>query len=89
MLGLLEQLSDTFTMIALDTPGYGGSDPLLEPEQPEIPDYAAAVIETVDALGLERFGVYGTHTGALLALEVARMRPDRNGGKRPVQVTRS
>ena len=79
VIGLLEQLAETFTVIALDTPGYGGSDRLPAPEEPEIRDYAASVVETVDALGLERFGVYGTHTGALLALEVACLLPDRVG----------
>ena len=79
VIGLLEQLADTFTVVALDTPGYGGSDRLTHLELPEISDYAAAVVEATDALGLERFGVYGTHTGALLALEVACMRPDRVG----------
>ncbi len=54
---------------AFDTPGYGLSDP---PGAPiEIPDYAARLLAAVDALDLEAFVVAGTHTGALIALEIA------------------
>ena len=77
LVGLIEELADTFTVIALDTPGYGSSNPLPVPEQPDIRDYATAAVETLDALGLGRFAVYGAHTGALIALEVACMQPDR------------
>src|SRR6056297_1818897 len=47
--------------IAPDTPGYGASD---GPDgQAEIRDYAATLLEAIDALGLERFAVAGVHTG--------------------------
>jgi pimeloyl-ACP methyl ester carboxylesterase len=59
----------TFPAIALDTPGYGLSDP--PPSEREIPDYAAALLEAVDGLGVGRFAVAGVHTGASLALQVA------------------
>ncbi len=59
--------------IALDTPGYGNSDP--SPQPPEISDYAGAMADVVDALGLTTFDVLGDRTGAKIALELARMRP--------------
>ena len=65
-----------FTLIGLDTPGYGESDPLRNPA-PVMADYADAVIETFDALGLNRVPVYGTHTGANIAVELARRAPER------------
>lgn len=65
-----------FAAIALDTPGYGLSDPLPQ-VAPSIADYAAALAETLDALGIERCVVYGFHTGAAIALELAASRPGR------------
>lgn len=69
-------LADSYTLIALDTPGYGNSDPLTQ-KAPVMADYADAVIETLDALGIERAPLYGSHTGANIAVEVARRAPDR------------
>lgn len=63
-----------FTAIALDTPGYGLSD-LLPLPTPEIPDYAEAVRETLDALGLRKVGLFGSHTGASIAIEFAWRHP--------------
>lgn len=55
---------------ALDTPGYGASDP--PPTEQEIPAYARCLLGAVEGLGLSRFAVAGVHTGASIALEVAR-----------------
>ena len=71
LLPLIEKLGEGFTIFALDTPGYGGSDPLPH-ARPEIEDYADALADTFDALGITRAPVYGTHTGALIAFEFAR-----------------
>ena len=66
------------TVLALDTPGYGGSDPLpAAPVPPAIPDYAAALLATLDALGVERCALYGFHTGAVIALDLASRHPER------------
>lgn len=54
---------------ALDTPGYGESDG--PPGVVEIPDYAATLLEAIDALGLTSFAVVGVHTGASLAVQLA------------------
>ncbi len=74
--GTIDVFAKAFTAIALDTPGYGLSD-LLPMEQPEIPDFAEALAETLDALGIERCGVFGSHTGASIAIEFIRRYPER------------
>jgi pimeloyl-ACP methyl ester carboxylesterase len=65
-----------FEAIALDTPGYGQSDPL--PSAPsDLDAYGDALLSAVDALGLAQIGLYGTATGAQLALAMARQAPKR------------
>ena len=76
VLPYLKDFANRFTIIAPDTPGYGGSDPL-PPEYPTIEDYADAAVPFADALGLNKVIVYGTHTGAHIALEYARRHPSR------------
>jgi pimeloyl-ACP methyl ester carboxylesterase len=77
MLGQIQALASAgYRAIALDTPGYGQSDPLPEPPQ-SLADYARAFLAGIDALGLRSFGLYGTATGAQLALAIARMAPER------------
>ncbi len=76
---LIEALADRFTVIAPDTPGYGGSDPLVS-HRPQIADYADALKEVVDALGLARAAVFGRHTGAAIAIEFANLYPERVSG---------
>lgn len=49
--------------IAPDTPGAGRSDPLTI-ENPDSADYAHALHQLVQTLGLQRVGLYGFHTGA-------------------------
>ena len=72
----LRVFGEQFTAIAIDTPGYGLSDPL-EIDRPAIADYADALIPVLDALGLERALLYGRHTGASIGLETARRHPSR------------
>jgi pimeloyl-ACP methyl ester carboxylesterase len=59
--------------IAADTPGFGDSDPPSEP--PGIADYAAAMGDLIDALGLETVDVMGYHTGSETCVEIALQRP--------------
>jgi len=66
-------------VLALDTPGYGGSD---RPEQRlDIAGYAEILGETLDAAlqggGDEPLDLFGHSTGALIAVELARRRPER------------
>ena len=72
----ITSMSKHFTVISPDTPGFGQSSPL-PIEQPEIEDYARAMIGLADALGLDRFLIAGTHTGSKIALSVAVQAPDR------------
>lgn len=62
-------------VIALDTPGYGCSDRV--PGHPQVADYAAAAIDVLDALGLDRVVPVGHHTGAVIAVELAACWPGR------------
>lgn len=71
----LIELADQYTLIGLDTPGYGESDPL-PLTAPTMADYADAMAETFKALGFRRVPVYGSHTGANIAVELARRSPD-------------
>ncbi|TXK42671.1 alpha/beta hydrolase [Nonomuraea sp. C10] len=72
---LAAELARSFTVYALDTPGHGGSDPLPAPD-PDMAGYGAALGETLTALGLDRVHLYGTHTGAKIALSLAAARPE-------------
>lgn len=62
--------------LAPDTPGNGDSEPLPK-EQPEIPDLAAAAFEAVAARLDGPFHLYGSHTGASIAMEIALAHPAR------------
>ena len=53
-LPMLEYLADRFTVIAIDTPGYGMSDRIDVAGQPEIPDFGDALARVIEGLGLER-----------------------------------
>ena len=72
----VEVFGHDYAAIALDTPGYGLSDPLTI-ETPEIGDYAEALAETLDTLGIEQCALFGSHTGATVAIEFARRYPAR------------
>ncbi|MQP65054.1 alpha/beta fold hydrolase [Niveispirillum sp. SYP-B3756] len=68
-----------FCVIAPDTPGNGLSSPLAD-DCPETDAYALALKQFVDVLGLERFGLYGFHTGATTACAFAALYPERVTG---------
>jgi pimeloyl-ACP methyl ester carboxylesterase len=61
--------------IAIDTPGYGFSD--LPASQPTIEDYANSLPFVLDALGIERAGVAGFHTGAAIGAAFAHHHSER------------
>lgn len=65
--------------IALDMPGYGGSDPLSE--QVTMRVLAQVMADALEGLGYEKGGskkvdVFGFHTGSVLATELTLIRPD-------------
>ena len=76
LLPLMERLAGRFTVFGFDTPGFGGSDPLAM-DRPSSTDYADALADAMTALGIARAPVYGTHTGACIAMDLALGHPDR------------
>ena len=75
MASTIEYFANEFTVIAPDTPGFGLSD-YIDGMDPNITQYAEAVKEFVDALGLDKLCIYGFHTGAIIGAEMARLYPD-------------
>jgi pimeloyl-ACP methyl ester carboxylesterase len=76
VLPMAQAFAAHFTVIALDAPGYGLSDP---PDFPvtTLADYLEPLRETLDALGLTRFALYGAATGAQFAIEFSKRFPER------------
>jgi len=68
--GFMPEIGRDRTVIAPDTPGCGMSD--APPTPPTIGDYASTMLDLVDALGLGMVDVLGYHTGALVAVDMAR-----------------
>ena len=69
----IDDLSDEFTVVAWDAPGYGrSSDP---PETFRLPEYADCLAGFVEALDLGRPHLLGLSFGGGLALELYRRHP--------------
>ena len=66
---LMLQMGTDRPVFTMDNPGNGDSTGL--PGKPTIIDLAQIVVEAIKGLGLEDYDLYGTHTGALIAMEVA------------------
>ncbi|MCE9657494.1 MAG: alpha/beta hydrolase [Burkholderiales bacterium] len=60
--------------IAIDTAGFGESDPVAAPG---IEAWAAAALQLLDAIGVTRAHVVGHHTGGVVAVEIAARAPER------------
>jgi pimeloyl-ACP methyl ester carboxylesterase len=60
--------------IAIDTAGFGESDPVAAPG---IEAWAEAALQMLDAIGVGRAHVVGHHTGGVVAVEMAARAPDR------------
>lgn len=77
---LLKDLGRDRLAIAIDTPGYGESD--RPPAPPTMADLSGAMGDALDALGygargaLGQVDVFGFHTGAHIAADLAIERPD-------------
>ena len=69
-------LSDRFRVIALDLPGFGDSDKPIGARY-DAGYFAAAVIDLLAALGLDRARLIGNSLGGRVALEVGLRHPDR------------
>jgi pimeloyl-ACP methyl ester carboxylesterase len=76
VVGAMRELIEAgYCVIAPDTPGFGSSDPLSG--EPSIAALGAAIVEFLAALDLRDVAISGLHTGALLAVESARVAPER------------
>jgi pimeloyl-ACP methyl ester carboxylesterase len=74
---LLDRLGKYATVIAPDYLGNGDSD---KPDREvDIRWTAESMLELADVLDIPQFDLWGTHTGALVALEIALLAPDRVG----------
>jgi pimeloyl-ACP methyl ester carboxylesterase len=62
------------SVYAPDLPGHGESDP--PPPKPAIADYAGAIADFVDSMRLRQIDVLGHQNGALVAAELALLRPE-------------
>lgn len=72
--GVLRALEPDIAAVALDTPGYGMSDP--PPAQCEVPDYARALLSVLSSLAdPEPLVIAGVHTGAALAVSITAQAP--------------
>ena len=72
---LMRRLAAGRPVIAIDTAGNGDSDPPGSADPFAVADFAAIVNEALAALAPNEFDLYGTHTGALIAMEVAISNP--------------
>jgi len=66
---LMQELASEFRLIAPDTPGMGQSDALAG--DLSMTAIAAAIAEFLDELGVEECALFGHHTGASIAVELA------------------
>jgi pimeloyl-ACP methyl ester carboxylesterase len=62
------------SVYAPDLPGHGESDP--PPQKPAIADYAGAIADFVDSMRFRQIDVLGHQSGALVAAELALLRPE-------------
>lgn len=75
---LMRELAVANRLLALDLPGFGAS---FRPEGwPSMEQYARWVREALDVLGAGPVWLFGHHTGASVAVEMARQQPDRVRG---------
>ena len=72
---IMRLLGPGYSMVAVDTPGFGMS--AHPPHTYAIPDYAAMILEFLDALQIASTSVLGVHTGATIACELAAGAPHR------------
>ncbi len=76
MAGHIEKLQGKHEVLAVDTPGYGKSDPLPEPPN-ALDEYAIRLLDAARTYGWDSFRLYGTATGAQIALCMAKRAPER------------
>lgn len=72
---LRDALGEGWRCIRIDGPGFGQSDPPREGVQPS--EYADALVEVMDALGIERAIIVGCSWGGQIAAHVGVRHPER------------
>ena len=73
----LAHFGTTRRAIALDYPGYGESDPLVERTGAPHDQLAEAIIAALDSLGLDRVHLCGLSLGGVVAIAIAHRAPHR------------
>ena len=73
---VLPRLGESYRAIAMDTVGFGDSQPL-PPGTDSIEAWAGAAHDLLDVLEIPQVAVVGHHTGAAIATEMAASRPER------------
>ncbi len=76
LVSLIAAFADRAHIFAPDTPGNGDSVALPGPER-TIAELAEAQLRFLDAMELDQVDLYGSHTGASVAAELAILAPDR------------
>lgn len=79
LLRLIEDVAVTRRVVAPDTPGNGDS-PAIARDETTVVLLAQAMLDFLDAMELERVDLYGSHTGACIAAELAILAPERVRG---------
>ena len=72
---VLPLLAEHCRAVAMDTPGFGDSAPVVDGAGIEA--WARLAVELLDALSIEQAHVVGHHTGGVIAVEVAAAQPLR------------
>lgn len=73
--GVIGELSRHFACYVVDLPGFDRSD--IPPRQYSMDDFAEAMVDVMDATGLEQTNIIGEHTGAVLGVLLAAKYPER------------
>jgi pimeloyl-ACP methyl ester carboxylesterase len=66
-------LDEELHVVAPDTPGFGGTDPL--PERASVARYAEVLLEALRGLAIEKCVLFGHHSGASIAAAIAHLMP--------------
>jgi pimeloyl-ACP methyl ester carboxylesterase len=72
---LMTELQGQYRMFALDTPGFGQS--FFPPQPPTLGYYVSLLLDALQSLGVKEFHLFGHHTGAAIACEMAATAPER------------
>jgi len=71
----VEHFGAHYRLLLIDLPGHGGSTPMVGPYGQA--EYTQAVLAALDAVGVQRTHLWGTHTGAAISLLIASSQPQR------------